>query len=345
MIREIEPLAGAEGIPAAPAWELRAPDGLRVVVTALGASVVSVEVPHAGEAIDVVLGFPTAEGYATKRGFVGATVGRVANRIARGHAIVGGRAVQLSQNIPGAHLHGGVSGFSRKTFACRIVDDTLVCTHVSPDSDEGYPGELTLHVGYRLEGANTLVMTYEFSSDAATLANPTNHGYFNLAGHAAGTLDGHLVQIRADHVTGVDAEGFGSDELVDVTGTVLDLRRSRAVVDAFDAGDPALAGTAGGYDHNYVLGAADAPREVARVVHEPSGRSLTLSTTAPCLQFYTANHVNLDGGKQGATYGPRGAFCLEPQYAPNTAELPGLRSSQLAANVVGREETRYVFGW
>lgn len=295
-------------------YALSEPDAPTVSVMTYGAAV-----HRCGRDVNVVLGFPTLEGYVAHDGhYFGAVVGRYANRIGGARFTLGGRVHELPRNDGTSSLHGGPRGFDKQVWDAEVDGDRLVLRHVSPDGEMGYPGTLELEVAYALaEGA--LRVEYRATTDAPTVVNPTNHTCWNLAGEGAGAIDGHVVTIDASAYVPVDAALVPTGEIGFVEGTPFDLRL------------PAPIG-ARRYDHTFVVDRDDEASLVrAAVVEEPrSGRRLEVHTTEPGIHLYTGNA--LDGslyGTGGCAYGPGDCFALETQHYPDSPNRPGFPSTVL----------------
>lgn len=223
------------------------------------------------------------------------------------------------------------------------MDGALVLTHVSPDGDEGFPGALEVRVTYSLTADGVLMLDYWAKSDADTLCNLTNHSYFNLLGHDAGTLAGQQVEIFADAITQTDENSTPTGALLPVEGTPFDLRRPRDFLEGLAMDHPQLA-LGNGYDHNFVLHTA--PVSPLSLAARVSGGGLVLEclTTQPGLQLYTANYLDGTPGKGGTAYGPRSAFCLETQNWPDAVHHASFPSPVLRAGEVYRHRTVYRVG-
>jgi aldose 1-epimerase len=321
-----------------------------VAVTSYGAYVVSILAPDRdGKTVDVVLGYRDLAGYLGDPGYLGAVVGRYANRIARGEFTLGGTRYTLARNNGPNHLHGGPEGFHKKVWTPRIVSgpdgDALALTCTSPDGEEGYPGTLTATIAYSLGADGGLKLDYSATTDAETVLNLTNHAYFNLAGEGSGDVLGHELQIEADIFTVVDETLIPTGELRPVEGTPLDFRQPTVIGERVDAAYPQLQ-AGGGYDNNYVVrGEPGELRLAARVFEPASGRVLEVLTTQPGLQVYTGNF--LDGtivGKSGRPYERRSGFCLETQHFPDSPNRPEFPSVVLAPGERYSETTVYRFG-
>ena len=232
-------------------WTLRA-GGYAAQVLTYGGILRSLTVPAPGGSRDIVLGCETLEDYERQDKYLGALVGRVANRIGGAAFELNGKSYPLAANSGPNCLHGGVRGFNQAVWQAREVDGSLVLTHVSPDGDEGFPGALEVRVTYSLTADGVLMLDYWAKSDADTLCNLTNHSYFNLLGHDAGTLAGQQVEIFADAITQTDENSTPTGALLPVEGTPFDLRRPRDFLEGLAMDHPQLA-LGNGYDHNFVL--------------------------------------------------------------------------------------------
>jgi aldose 1-epimerase len=318
-----------EGKPA-DLYTLRNPNGAEVRLTNYGGILTSWRVPdRRGRMGDVVLGYDNLEGYLTATPYFGALVGRCCNRIAKGRFTLNGVTRQLALNNGPNCLHGGLRGFDKVVWEARPLTTpdgpALELRHLSPDGDEGFPGNLRVKAVYTLTPDNGLRLDFTAESDQDTVVNLTQHSYFNLAGQ--GDILGHAMQIHAGQITPVDSALIPTGRLLDVTGTPFDFRRPTAIGARIEENHEQLK-LAGGYDHNWV---ASKPLNqlgvVARVTERTTGRVLEVLTTQPGVQFYSANF--LDGtitGKGGWVYQRRNAFCLEPQHFPDSINHPNFPS-------------------
>lgn len=281
--------------------------------------------------VDIVYGFDSVDDYAASGTFAGATIGRVANRIAKGKFELGGKTYTLACNNGENHLHGGNVGFDKKTFTVERHDESsLVMSYVSPDGEEGYPGELKLTVEFAVaDGA--LTMKYDAVSDKDTVWCPTNHAYFNLDGENSGKMTDNILMINAPYFTPVDGGLIPTGELKSVVGTPFDFTSPKRIGD--DIACAELAGTKG-YDHNFVFGA----ERVCRVEGKKTGIVMELTTDMPCVQFYSSGYVGNIKCKSGH-YGQWTGFCLEPQYMPNAVNMPNVDSPVIRA---GEHKTHYI---
>lgn len=309
-------------------FTLRNRNGLMVRAIELGATITEVHVPdREGNFADITLGYDSEAGYRAGSYYLGAVVGRCANRIAGGRFTLDGEPYALAVNNGPNHLHGGLTGFDKHVWRgepCGVPEggqggQAVRFSRTSPAMEEGYPGTLDVRVTYALTDDDTLRCTMEATTDAPTVCNLAQHAYWNLAGHGAGSIAGHALTLHADHYTPVDADSIPTGELADVAGTPFDFRTEKPIgSDLLRVGDEPR-----GYDHNFVVrGDPGALRDVARV-HEPSsGRVMTVRSNQPGVQLYTGNF--LDGndpaqpaGKGGARYARHGALCLETQCFPD----------------------------
>ena len=327
-------------------------NGKRVSATiiALGASIQALRMPDkAGKVDDVQIGYDTIDGYLTKPEFFGATVGRVANRIAKGRYTLDGRAYSAPVNNGPNSLHGGTKGFDKVLWDVTEVKSGPVASvtlrYVSPDGDMGYPGTLTTYATYSLDEANRLTIEYRATTDAPTVVNISNHAYWNLAGVGSprGAM-GHVVTIPADRFTPTDATSIPTGRHRSVAGTAFDFRTPRAIGDRVrDASDPQIE-YGRGYDHNWVIGDAVTRDEhlMARVVEPVSGRGFELWSNQPGLQFYSGNFF--DGtirAKRNAILRMGDAIVMEPQIFPDAPNQKGFPSVRLAPGQTYRNVMTY----
>ncbi len=327
-----------------------------------GGTILSLRVPdREGTFDDVVLGFDTYANYRSERyhaesPYFGALIGRYANRIAKGTFALGETTYRLATNDGPNHLHGGNAGFDKRYWTGRpFVDEkgpALQYTYTSSDGEEGYPGRLTATVTYRVTDDNEVVVSYEATTTAVTPVNLTQHTYFNLAGHDAGTVLDHQLTVNASHFTPVDSTLIPTGEIRCVSGTPFDFRSS-APIGARIHADNRQIEFARGYDHNYVLDRSDAGANTlvpaARVYEPTSGRVLTVRTTEPGLQFYSGNFLNGTlVGKGNTAYERRSGFCLETQRFPDSPNQPAFPSTILSPEETYRSRTVFSFstrGW
>ena len=313
-------------------------------VMTYGALLTELHVPDRdGKSGDVVLGFDNLKGYLDGHPYFGATVGRVANRVAKGAFTLHGKTYTLAKNNGPNSLHGGLKGFDKKVWKAEPGKDShgnpsVKFSTVSPDGEEGYPGTLHVSVTYTLRGdkdSSELVLEYRATTDKATPVNLTNHSYFNLGGPGAGSVLDHEVQIFASHYTPSDETLIPTGKLAPVAGTPLDFTKPTRLGARFDQ----LTDKPIGYDHNFDVraeGDSHTPHPIARVVEPKSGRIMEVLTTEPGVQLYTGNF--LDGtltGKGGAVYRQHTGFCLETQHFPDSVNQPAFPT----VNFWSREKT------
>ncbi|MGS0648433.1 aldose epimerase family protein [Komagataeibacter melomenusus] len=340
--------------------------GMRVQVLTYGGILSAIEAPdRTGHVDDVVLGFPTLAGYTVDSAqgglFFGATVGRVANRIARGTFVLDGQRYHIPPTEGTTALHGGRRGFDKQVWTVEgtelAADSTSVTLKlVSPDGQEGFPGTLTTHVTFALNTRNELSLHYRATTDRPTVVNLTNHSYFNLGGEGSGTVENHVLQINAAAYTPTDAKALPLGTIVPVAGTALDFRTPHRIGARLRDSMPQML-HAHGYDQNWVLNPArpDAPVSgtpvsgtpvlAARLSDPASGRVMDVLTTQPGLQAYTAN--SLDGayaGPSGRTYRQGDAIALETQHYPDSPNHPDFPSITLRPGQTYDETTIYRLG-
>jgi aldose 1-epimerase len=325
-------------------YVLRA-DGIEVAIMNYGARIVSIRTPDRdGNLADVVLNYSGLDGYvADVSSYLGAIVGRYANRISEGRFLIDGRTIQTTVNNNGNMLHGGSDGFDRRVWSGQCFSSWVELTLKSDDGDQGFPGNLTVRVRYTVM-PRALRMDYFFTTDRTTVVNLTNHAYFNLSGNHETSIFGDELAIAADHYTPIDSRLIPIGMLWPVDDTPFDFR-SRTVIGSRIESDDRQLELAGGYDHNFVLtGAAGELRKVAHLHNPDSGRALTVSTTEPGLQFYTGNF--LDGTSYGAAqerHGRRTGLCLETQHFPDSPNHPNFLSTELRPGTIGRSTTIFEF--
>ncbi len=314
-------------------YTLKNSNGMLVQITNYGGKVVNLWTPDKnGNFGDIVLGFDNIKSYETTGEiYFGSLIGRYGNRIANGTFTIGDETYQLAKNNGENALHGGIKGYNNVVWDATQPDDhTLVLTYLSPDGEEGYPGNLNVKVQYQLTDDNELKIEYWATTDKATPVNLTHHSFFNLKGAGEGIVNDHIIQINADKYTPVDGGLIPTGELAPVEGTPMDFRKPTAIGARIDADFEQLK-LGNGYDHNWVLNpASEGLTFAAKVVEPASGRTMEVLTNEPGLQFYGGNF--LDGsvsGKEGVPYVFRGAFCLETQHYPDSPNKPEFPSTIL----------------
>lgn len=341
-----------------------APDGTPVTLFSLSAGGVELRVMSYGGIItelrtpdrndrpgNVVLGHDALEPYLGSSPYLGAIVGRYANRIAHGCFALDGARYQLATNDGAHHLHGGVRGFDKVNWRAAPFYREQGCgvafTHSSRDGDEGYPGTLSAKVSYTLTIDGELIVDYSATTDRPTVINLSQHSYFNLGGGATPDVLNHRLTVYADGYTPVDGNLIPTGEIAPLADTPFDFRTPSAVGARIDNSNAQLR-YARGYDHNFVLRRPLAPGALvhaASLVEPLSGRRLDIHTTEPGLQLYTGNC--LDGtihGSGGRTFGHRGGLCLETQHFPDSPNQPGFPSVVLRPGGRYTSRTLYTFG-
>lgn len=322
--------------------------GLTVTILNFGAIISSLKVPdRRGETADIVLGYDTLQEYIEDGVYIGSLVGRYANRINGGRLQLEETPYQLSCNRPGLHLHGGREGFNKKIWKAEPIQDErglgLKLSLISPDGDEGYPGNLQVGVSYLLTDDNQLIIDYEAETDRPTVVNLTQHSYFNLAGQ--GDICDHHIEINGSVYTPVGPDLIPTGELATVEGSPFDFRTKRRIGLAMAEGDAQK--TAGeGFDHNYVLDThGDIDKVAASLSHLESGRTMEVRTTKPGMQFYTGNFLTERlTGRGGGPFFKHAALCLETQYYPDSPNQPTFPSPLLAPGDLYQHSTTYRFG-
>ncbi len=323
--------------------------GMQIKIINYGAIVQSLFVPDkSGKFEDVVLGYDRLDDYLKDSPYFGAIVGRYGNRIARGRFTLDGVQYQLATNNGPNHLHGGIKGFDKVVWNAEPIHEKdkvrLKLTYLSPDGEEGYPGNLKVAVIYSLTNHNELEIEYFAQTDKATPVNLTHHGYFNLTGHCKRDILEHQLWINADYFTPVDSTLIPTGELRPVEGTPFDFRQPTAIGARINDPDEQLK-YGRGYDHNWVLNQADGNLKLQASLYDPqSGRYMQIYTDQPGLQFYSGNF--LDGsivGKGGVVYKHRYGLCLETQHFPDSPNHPEFPSTILRPGEQYHTKTIYKF--
>ena len=325
-------------------FSIRNRRGMCAVVTNYGAILVRLLVPCPdGVARDVVTGYDTLPEYEAG-GFFGATVGRHANRISGAAFTMDGVEYSLADNDNGCNLHSDFKiGFHKQLWNTELLPDGVRFFRTSPDGEAGFPGNLEISVIYTLDDENGLHIRYEGVSDRKTLINLTNHSFFNLSGHDAGSVLDHRVTLDCDRFLEISAGRLPTGRILPVDGTAMDFRSGRRVGDAIDTDWDQLR-FALGYDHCFATGASLGDLKKIALVEDPqSGCRMEVSTDLPGVQFYTANFLPSQAGKQSAHYGPRCALCLETESFPDSIHFPDFPQCIFDAGEIYRAETVYRF--
>ena len=334
---------------------LRNANGMEVRFIGRGGIILSVIAPDRdGVLADVVLGFEDLSDYIDDRFYLGAIIGRNANRIANAAFTLDGQQFLLTRNDGPHHLHGGVRGFSGMEWnvnvSVRDHEASAELSVVSPDGDEGYPGTVNVTVTYTLTDSNDFIVRYCATTTAATPIDLTQHSYFNLSGGADADVLDHELIVYASAFTPVNATLIPTGELSAVRGTPFDFQSPRRIGDVIRTPDEQLR-FGGGYDHNFVLDGTriDAGsghsllRHAARLCHERSGRTLDVFTSEPAMQLYTGNELDeVAVGKRGP-YARHAGVALETQHYPNTPNQPSFPTTTIRPDDVYTSETVYRF--
>lgn len=330
-------------------YTLENEQGVSASFTDLGGIWLTMVLPGAdGQPVDVVLGYDSVEKYTTCGGHLGEIVGRNANRIGGASFSLNGVTYPLEANNGPNNLHSGPDFYRDRIWNTELEETELgtkiIFTLTSPDGDQGYPGNAEIAVSYTLTHDNSIRIDYWMSADADTVANFTHHAYFNLAGHASGPATDHVVWIDADAYTPTDGGSIPTGEIAPVSGTPMDFTSPKPLAKDIDADFEALH-IGGGYDHNWVLNHAPGELSLSASVTDPaSGRKMEVYTDLPGIQLYTANGLKSTvPAKDGAWYGPRGAYCFETQYFPDAVNKPQFASPILKAGEEYRTTTIYHF--
>ena len=321
--------------------------GAYIEVSQYGAILVKVCVPDRdGRLTDVVLGYDDLESYFVNGCFFGACIGRSGNRIADSRFMLDGTEIRLTPNEGKNNLHSGPDGFEKKLWNASVTEgqNAVTFSRISPDGENGYPGEFEVSVTYELTEENAVRIVYSGVSDKTTIANMTNHSYFNLNGEGSGTAMEQYLTIHAQEYTPVREDSIPLGENVSVEGTPMDFRTAKQIGQDIEADFEQLKFT-GGFDHNYVTDGYNKAgiREIASAWSEKSGIQMDVLTDCPCVQFYAANFVEDEHGKNGHVYNKREAFCLETQVEPNAVNVENFHSPVLEAGEKYYSETVYKF--
>jgi aldose 1-epimerase len=313
-------------------YTLKNRNGLIAQITNYGAIIVSIHVPDRnGNLADIVQGYDTADEYINGNSpYMGAICGRCANRIAKGKfSLLGGQYTLAVNNGPN-HLHGGITGFSKVVWDIVKFSGTDVqMEYLSPDGDEGYPGNLKVWVTYTLTDENELRFDYHVTTDKTTVVNLASHSYFNLAGEGSGSVYDQLLMINSDLYTPTDETSIPTGEILSVKGTPMDFTQPKRIGEDIDRDFEQIKFGAG-YDHNFVLRHRTGTLGLAAIAHDwESGRVMEIYTTQPGMQLYSANWINREKGKGGKIYNRRWSFCLETQYFADAINKPHFPSTIL----------------
>lgn len=315
-------------------------NGIQVQLLSLGGAVRRILVPDRNkQAVDVCLGYDTLSEYLENDAYLGALVGRCANRIENARFTINGTQWLLTPNEGANQLHGGLEGFNQKIWDYTAEENRVVFTLDSPHLDEGYPGNLHVRVTYTLSAQGRLLLEYEAESDRDTVVNLTNHTYFNLSGHTSGPVYDQELTVYAARFTPCGKGNIPTGEIVPVEKTPLDFQVSTPIGKRID--DPSLRESRG-YDHNYVIDGTGM-RLAAKLYSPRTGIAMRAETTMEGMQVYTAGFLTDRAGKGGVRYAPHHGVCLETQRFPDAIHHPQFPSPLLRANTAYKEQTTYTF--
>ncbi len=314
-------------------YRLENDNNMIVELMTYGASVTSIQL----NSKELTLGFGTLEDWIANPIFAGATVGRYANRIARGRFDIDGKTCHLSKNEAPKTLHGGIQGFDKVVWGAKVAEEndhiSVDFFRTSPDGEQGFPGNLDVHVTYTFNNDNELQIEHKATTDAPTHVNLSHHSYFNLSNEI--TIKNHKVMINADHFTPVTHESIPTGKIEPVAGTEMDLRKLKELKPAINS--------MGGFDHNFVLKSEEPMKQAARVVAPDTGIQMDVLTTLPGIQFYIGKYIDNLKGKNGQIYPPFAGLALEPQYFPDTPNQPDFPSTLLRPGSCYEEKIIYRF--
>lgn len=344
----VEPFGIDNGIPTEKII-LTNQNGMKAVVTNMGAALVSLYVPKKdGTLTDVVTGHGDPNLYSENPCNFGGTIGRNANRIGAAEFQINGETYHLAKNnYEKNNLHSGPSGYQKRRWNYQIDKENLIVhfTLFSEDTDQGFPGNLTVNLFYQLTEDNKLILTYDASSDKATIINLTNHSYFNLNGHNSGTVLNHYLKVSADFYTPVDECLLPMGENRSVENTPFDFRMGKMVGSDMDILNPDLIYSQG-YDHNFVINKgtlSDSPNPVITCIGDKSGIRMDVLTTLPGVQIYSACQTDWPSGKEGAYYKKHSAICFETQYEPDSIHRPNALKPVFSPGEHYHSQTIYAF--
>lgn len=327
-------------------YTLKNAGGMEVDILSLGAAMRAIRVPDKdGRVRDVLLGYDTPADYQNVRGYLGMVIGRNGNRIKDARVTIDGVTYELEANNNENNLHSGSEGFHSVVWEEAEADDThVVFKHTSPDGAQGFPGRMQVTMAYTLTDAGEVVLDYRATTDKKTVANFTNHAYFNLDGHESGSMEAQRLQIFASHYTPVvDKKAIPTGEIASVEGTPMDFREMTAI-GARIGDDFEQLQFVGGYDHNYALDSTDGSLALAaRAKSDVSGIRMDVYTTCPGVQLYAGNFVGGQTGKGGVAYKNRQGFCLETQYFPNSVNEKNFAQPFLSPGETYESTTKYCF--
>lgn len=326
------------------AFEMCNKNGMSIRVLDFGCTVQSIVVPDRnGVPTDVVLGYDDVASYEAGNCLYGGIVGRCANRIKNARFVLDGKEYRLEKNEGENHNHGI---FNKRMFDASLEDGTLVLRYLSPDMEEGYPGNLSVEIRYRLCEDNALEINYKVTTDAPTILNLSNHSYFNLNGQDGSTVLNHKVWLNSSNFTEYDETFAQTGRVISVENTPLDFREEHVIGERFDSDYPQFK-VCTGYDHNMVLdGKIGELKPIGTAKSEKSGIILEAFTTEPAIQLYSGNYMHFDPvkiGKNGVSYPKQGGLCMEAQHYPDSINHPNFPSTVLRPGETYTQKTVYRF--
>ncbi len=314
---------------------------ISVSIMNLGATVLSIITKDKlGNDVDVVLGYKTPKDYIANDGYLGATIGRIGNRIANAKFSLNGKSYHVGKNDGENSLHGGIKGFDKKIWSDKIKDDSLELSYFSPDGEEGFPSNLWVTVTFSLTESG-LKIEYFATTDDCTIVNLTNHSYFNLNGENNGNILDNILCIYADNITPVNKALIPNGEFMTVKNTPFDFNQAKAIGRDIDADNEQIK-FCDGYDINYVL-SGNGFRKIATAESLKTGIKMEVFTDNVGVQLYSGNFLNGALGKSGIKYNKRSGFCLETQNYPNAINCPTFPSPILNKGEVYKTCTEYKF--
>lgn len=330
-------------------YKLTNNNGMEAEFIDYGASLVKLWVPDKnGKKADVVLGYDTVEEYEKTTTYYGGFIGRCANRIGKASFTLNGKSYELDKNDNGNCLHGGINGYNNRMYEVETFEEeegpVIEFSRLSPDMEQGFPGNLDITVTYTLTHENELVIEYLAVPDKDTPVNLTNHAYFNLSGHNSGTILNHKVRLDADSFTPTDDKLIPTGEIAKVEGTPMDFRTLKSLGQDIDRDYEPL-NFAGGYDHNYVLNTTkDEIKLIGELVDDASGRRMEIYTDLPGVQLYAGNFIE-GSAKGGGEYVKRAGVCFETQYFPDALHHDNFPDIVVKAGEEFDSTTIYRFVW
>lgn len=324
-------------------YETQNSHGTQIQILNYGGIIKSIKAcDWSGRKRDIVLGYDSLESYEKQDKYFGALIGRCANRMGGSCFSISGKKYAITPNEGRNHLHGGAFGFDKKIWDAHLEDDKLQLSYVSPDGEEGYPGQLTVTVTYSLTEENELSIDYSAVTNQDTVVSLTNHSYFNLNGHQSGKIDGHLLKINSKQITPIQTDMIARGDMQPVSDTPFDFQELHTIGERINAPDEQLH-IGGGYDHNYIINGTGM-RLAAELIGDQSKIAMNVYTDMDGMQLYTGNFI--EGallGKDGVAYENRSAVCLETQYLPNAVNCSAFPSPVLRAGETYHHRTVYQF--